>query len=283
MGRNFNIDWKKIYRLSFLDNQTHKKVHSWTFSMRQLVIVSATAVVAILFGIYALIAYTPIRTTIPGYPDGRIKAEMIENAMRIDSLENAIARWNLYAENLSRVLAGEQSLNPDSIKSDRKDAYLRNLSESELARRDSIMRAMVAKEEQFGISEKSERQLPIEGLHFFCPLKGAVSQGFDKALHPGIDITAPTGSVISSVLDGTVIYSGWSDENGYTIHIQHPGDLVSSYKHNRKLLREVGEKVKAGTPVALLGSTGSLSTGDHLHFELWYKGEAVNPAKYIIF
>ena len=88
---------------------------------------------------------------------------------------------------------------------------------------------------------------------------------------------------VMAVLDGTVINAGWSDENGYTIEIQHDNDLISIYKHNQRLLRQTGEKVSAGSTIAIVGNTGALTTGDHLHFELWYKGEAVDPAKYISF
>ena len=109
-----------------------------------------------------------------------------------------------------------------------------------------------------------------------------VSQGYDP-LHPYIDITAPEGAVVKSILDGTVIYSGWSEDAGHTIQIQHTDDIVSIYKHNEKLLKKTGEKVKAGTPIALVGNTGDVSTGTHLHFELWHKGEAVDPLKYIKF
>ena len=86
-----------------------------------------------------------------------------------------------------------------------------------------------------------------------------------------------------SVLDGTVISAGWSDENGYTIQIQHEGNIVSVYKHNQKLMKKSGDKVTAGMPIAIVGNAGTLSTGNHLHFELWHNGEAVDPAKYISF
>ena len=86
-----------------------------------------------------------------------------------------------------------------------------------------------------------------------------------------------------SVLDGTVIFAGWNDEFGYTIQIQHDGDIVTVYKHNQKLLKKTGDRVSAGAPIALLGNTGSLTTGDHLHFEMWYKGEAIDPTQYINF
>ena len=144
-----------------------------------------------------------------------------------------------------------------------------------LAQRDSTLRALVNREEQFGVTDREERSLPIEGLHFFVPLKGVVSQPFDPVLHPFCDISAPAGSVVMAALEGTVVFGGWNDESGYTIAIQHSGDLITIYRNNQKLLRKAGDRVSAGTSIAL--------AGDHLHFELWYKGEALDAAKYIVF
>ena len=154
---------------------------------------------------------------------------------------------------------------------------------AELTLKDSLLRQHVREEEQFGISDRDKRNLPIEGLHFFTPLKGVVSQGYDPAIHPYIDITAPAGSVVKATLDGTVISDGWSEDTGYTIQIQHDGDIISIYRHNEKLLKKTGDKVTAGSPIALVGNTGKLTTGEHLHFELWHKGETVDPAKYMTF
>jgi len=151
-----------------------------------------------------------------------------------------------------------------------------------LARRDSLLRARVTEAEQFEVSGP-RRDLPIEALSFYTPLKGVVSQGFDRTLHPWVDVTAPTGTAVMAVLDGTVVFAGWEEADGYTLAIQHRGDILSVYKRNEKLLKKAGDVVKAGTPVALVGSSGSLTKGDHLRFELWYAGEAVDPAAYISF
>ncbi|EJW96893.1 membrane peptidase [gut metagenome] len=195
-----------------------------------------------------------------------------------------IFKWELYSDNLLRIMNGEKPVRIDSIIAGRK---LKNPKKDNGATkpgaRDSLLRTTVIKEEQFGISEKAKRQLPIEGIHFFTPLKGVVSQGYNKLVHPYIDITAPANSVVKSILDGTVISAGKDEDSGYTIHIQHGNNLVSVYKHNQKLLKKTGDRIQAGTPIALVGNTGKLSTGDHLHFELWYNGEAVDPTKYINF
>jgi murein DD-endopeptidase MepM/ murein hydrolase activator NlpD len=135
----------------------------------------------------------------------------------------------------------------------------------------------------FEIAGRKKRSLPIEGMHFFTPLKGVITQGYDPAMHPYVDIAAPEGTAVNAIADGTVIYTGWSEETGYTIQLQHDSDIISIYKHNNKLIKSIGDKVKAGTPIALVGSTGILSTGPHLHFELWYKGESIDPSNHINF
>ncbi len=271
------------FRLSLVDDQTHK--HLWTvrFNRIEFIVGIISLCVVITAAIYSVIAFTPVRTFIPGYPDAHSKRAAIQTAIKVDSLERIIYRWELYSENLRRVLAGEEPVRADSIIMVSRNPVATMTEQDRYRQSDSIMRRTVAEEEQFEVPAVQKRNLPIEGMHFFVPLKGVVSQGYDKLLHPYIDITAPANSVVMSVLDGTVVSAGWSDDSGYTIQIQHDNDIISIYKHNRKLLKKTGDKVSAGAPVALVGNTGMLSTGDHLHFELWYKGEAVDPTKYINF
>jgi murein DD-endopeptidase MepM/ murein hydrolase activator NlpD len=271
------------FRLAVIDDKTHKHLFNLHFTRTSFFVALVSILVVFTALIYSIIAYTPVRTFIPGYPDAHSKRAAIQNAIRIDSLENVIYRWELYSENLRRVVEGEEPLKIDSIINANRSSEASPEELADMALRDSLLRQHVKEEEQFGISARGKRDLPIEGLHFFTPLKGVVSQGYDPAIHPFIDITAPAGSVVKATMDSTVIYDGWSEEAGYTIQIQHDGDIVSIYKHNEKLLKKTGEKVTAGSPIALVGSTGSLTTGDHLHFELWYKGESVDPTKYINF
>ena len=273
----------KNFRLTLVDDDTHDKVWSKKFTRIGALVTAVTVIVVTIATIFCVIAFTPIRTLIPGYPDARSKHDAIKNAITIDSLENVLTKWELYSENLRRVVDGQEPLKIDSLMEVRKNPAAEAGDSRELAEKDSLLRKEVANEDRFDIKPGSARTLPIEGMHFFTPLKGVVSQGYDKALHPYIDITAPGNSVVMSVLDGTVISAGWNDTEGCTIRIQHEGDIISVYKHNQKLLKETGDKVTAGTPIAVLGGTGSTSDGDHLHFELWHKGEAVDPTKYISF
>ena len=282
---NQNKDNKKIihFRLSLLDAKTHKQLFSIRFNRTGFFVSIVTGLVMLCAAIFSLIAFTPLKTFIPEYPDARTKRAAIQNAIRVDSLESVIYRWELYSENLRRAVEGEEPVNIDSLINIHNREKELSKDPEYVKRQDSLLREEVRTEEMFDISGKDQRKLPIEGMMFFTPLKGVISQGYDAALHPFVDITAPEGSVVSAIADGTVIYEGWSDADGYTLHIQHDGDIVSIYKHNEKLLKRTGDKVKAGSPIALIGNTGSLTTGEHLHFELWYKGETLDPTRYINF
>ena len=272
------------YRLTLVDDDTHDKLWTRKFNKLNILVTAITSVVVLLTALWCLIAFTPLRTFIPGYPDARTKHNAIQNAIRIDSLENVITKWELYSENLRRVVEGEEPLKIDSLMAARKQTReITDKDRAGLAMKDSLLRKEVAAEDKFDVTSGRAKTLPIEGMHFFTPLKGVVSQGYIQGLHPYIDITAPNNSVVMSVLDGTVISAGWTDEEGYTIRIQHDGDIISVYKHNQKLMKKTGDKVSAGTPIAVVGGTGTTADGDHLHFELWHKGEAVDPTKYISF
>ena len=283
MAQQNKVKKTRNFRLTLVDDKTHKHLWSAHFSKVGFIVAIISALVMLSAAVFCVVAYTPVRTFIPGYPDAHSKRAAIQNAIRIDSLENVIYRWELYSENLRRVVEGQETLKIDSLINAAQASRTATADAADLLSKDSLLREVVREEEEFGISARNKRDLPIEGLHFFTPLKGVVSQGYDANIHPYIDITAPAGSVVKATLDGTVIFSGWSEEAGNTIQIQHESDIISIYKHNEKLLKKVGEKVTAGAPIALVGNTGDISTGTHLHFELWHKGETVDPSLYIKF
>ncbi len=274
---------KKIrnFRLSLVDATSHERLWSLRFSRSTFIVSLITAVVIVVVGLFCLIAYTPIRTFIPGYPDARSRRQAVQNSLRIDSLETRILQWELYSENLRRVISGQAPIRMDSLIL-ANEASRSVVDSVYLSYRDSLLRADVTSREQFNVSG-TRRTLPIEALSFFPPVKGVVSRGFDLSVHPWTDITAPSGTPVMAVLDGTVVYTGWDAENGYTLAIQHKGEILSIYKNNQKVLRQSGDVVKGGTPVGMVASSSSLTAGDHLHFELWYDGKPVDPAQYISF
>lgn len=269
------------FRLALIDDTSHQHLFVLRFTRTSLIVTTVSAAVAAVALIFLFIAFTPLRTFIPGYPDARAKRAAIQNAVKVDSLENVIFRWELYTSNLKNVLAGEQGVRIDSIINAISRTSVKGLDLTYLKQQDSTLRDLVAKEEQFGIASHNRRELPIEGVLFFTPVKGVILNGFDSHSHPFLDISAAEGTVVKAALDGTVIHTGWSEDNGYTIFIQHDGDLITAYKNAGSLNKKVGDRVKAGTPIAVLGPAGKAAKSSHLHFELWHNGESIDPTQYL--
>ena len=275
---------KKKYRFSIFNDTTHEEIFAFRAYGVLSVVTLVVAVMLLIASVTLLISFTSLRELIPGYPSAQSRQDLIQNAIKIDSLQNEINIWRLQLANIQRITTGEEPLALDSLLNlSGSNVALEEYNEA-YAKDDSLLRATVLKEEQFTLSARSHKIEQIEGLHFFPPLKGVVTEEYNLGIdHPYMDIAAPENSTVSAILDGTVIYAGWDDNAGYVIQLQHDNNLVSVYKHNSKRLMKTRDKVKAGTPIALVGSTGLLSTAPHLHFELWHKGEAIDPAQYIKF
>jgi murein DD-endopeptidase MepM/ murein hydrolase activator NlpD len=270
------------FRFSIFNDTSHEELFVFRAKGLMFVLSICLAIIFIIASVTILISYTPLREFIPGYPNAQTRKLLVQNALKIDSLERALKLSEYQITNIQKIVTGQK---PEEMELAVKPATSADTTviNSKKVREDSLLRIEVLKQEQLNPTKRKGIE-QIEGLHFFPPVKGIISNGFNAALnHPYLDIATPANSVVCAVLDGTVIQANWNDETGYVIEIQHSNDLVSIYKHNSKLLKKVGDKVTAGTAIALTGSTGSLSTGTHLHFELWHKGTAIDPSKYIKF
>lgn len=282
MGRQNKGQKIKIFRVTISDEHTHKQLFIAKFSRAKMFVVLTTIVVVTFALFFSLIAFTPINTFIPGYPDAHTQRAAIQNAVKIDSLENVIYRWELYSENLRRVIDGREPIKIDSLIKSTATA-ITGLDPLNISKQDSVLRSHVQEAEQFQLSGDKKRKLPLEGIHFFVPLKGVVSQAYDKHSHPYVNISAKANSVVAATLDGTVVLTGWDSEEGYIIQIQHANDILSIYKHNHRLLKKKGDRVSAGTAIAILGTSTAEEGGEHLKFELWHEGETIDPTKYMSF
>ena len=275
MGKKKGINLWERFRFSIIKEKTHEIVLTFKMSRFAAIVGILTAVIVIALGTYCAVAFTPLKTSIPGYPDAHSRRLAIENAIKIDSLESMLTRWELYSNNLLRVFNGEQTLEKDSLLRGNRTRYLKNRSE-EFERKDSLLRSAVASEERFGISGKKRDDMPIDGLHFFTPVKGVVSKKFDALTGDGMEVKTAEGNVVCAVLDGTVVYSSLSGINGYTVVIQHPNNILSVYGHVHQSLKRQGETVSAGSVIAISGP-------DYVQLELWDNGTPTDPEKYIIF
>jgi hypothetical protein len=273
---------KNRYRLIIYNDSTFQTVWSTKLTRINIFILGGLGGLALIFITVLMIAYTPARQLIPGYPSGDVRNMMVRNAILADSLEQQIKIRDHYFENIKALIKGELPEEPEYDV----DTIVRPVNtDLHLYDHDSLFRQNLL-EEQLDLSLQSgeTKQGSIAGIHFFAPLQGMVSQKFNKTTdHYAVDIVGLPNSRISAVMEGTVIFAGWTVETGYVISIQHDNDLVSVYKHNSELLKKMGDHANAGEVIAFMGNTGELTTGPHLHFELWHKGTPLDPEKYIDF
>lgn len=282
-SKNTKKDREKKYLFAILDSDTHE--FKFAFKGTRVAAISAAVGCIVLFctTIFCIIAFTPVRLAIPGYPTYTTKKTALDNAAKVDSLEQRMRIINLQLTNIRKIIAGEAPIPLDSLLSMGKIEDAEAIVLKSENRADSILRMKVDSIEKYNLRATSSNN-GIDGMLFFPPVKGVVTEPYNLASgHPFIDIAVPDNTAARAILDGTVIAAYWSDETGYNIHLQHSHDLISIYKHNTKLLKKVGDKVSAGTTISLAGNTGSLSTGPHLHFELWHKGSPIDPTIYISF
>ena len=213
--------------------------------------------------------------------NSEIRAQVVEDALRADSLQQLVARQNLYIMNIQDIFQGK--VKADTIQSMDSLTNLREDSLMERTQREAEFRKQYEETEKYNLTSITSRP-EADGLIFYRPTRGMISSPFNaEKKHFGTDIAANPGESVLATLDGTVILSTYTAETGYLIEIQHNQDFVSVYKHCGSLLKREGDAVKGGEAIALVGNTGQLSTGPHLHFELWHKGRAVNPESYIVF
>lgn len=279
--QKFYTKLKNQYRLIIYNDTTFQSVWSMKLSRLKVFTVTSLASAIIVVLVILLIATTGLREYIPGYPKAEYRQMLVRNALVVDSLETELHKRDQFFKGIQAIISGEI---PEDVPASESDVPTSKIEFQEY-NHDSIFRdELLAEQLSLSLQGSDEENTGLSQMHFFIPVKGVVTEHFNAVPdHYGIDIVSETNARISSVLDGTVIFSGWTLKTGYVIYIQHEANLVSVYKHNAELLRNIGDKVRAGEAIAIIGNTGELSSGPHLHFELWYEGSAIDPEKFIDF
>lgn len=278
---------KTRYRLIIRAEDSLEEKTSFKLSRLNVIMFVSTALVLGFTAVFFIIGYTSLKQYIPGYGDFNTISKFSELYRKYDSLEHVVENQVFYMDNIRNIYTG-------NIEQYSASAYPKNDSVKVMpksdprkkSREDSLLRLQVESEETFSLatSEDDLSEQKLKNLVFFPPLKGVITEKFNMAEgHYAIDIVAAPNSGIKSIMDGVVIFSDWSIATGFTIIIQHKKNFISVYKHNSAILKSVGQYVRAGEVIAVIGNTGELSSGPHLHFELWYDGNAIDPEKFILF
>lgn len=269
------------YRLVVLNEDTFEERFSLKLSRLNVFVLGGLFSILLIGLTTLLIAFTPIKEYIPGYSSTALKKKATKLTFEADSLKTKLAVLENYITALKPVLTGD--IEPETIDSLRLESQNISIDENELyaTKKDSIFREKIESKDPFPLAENIESRAKIV---FFAPVTGNISQRFDAPeKHFAVDIVAKKGTPVKAIADGTVILSEWTAETGYVITLQHTNKFISVYKHNGSLLKQQGDFVKSGEVIANVGSTGELTTGPHLHFELWNNGYPVNPTNYIDF
>jgi murein DD-endopeptidase MepM/ murein hydrolase activator NlpD len=282
-----------FYRLIIINNDTLEQVGTYRLSLMNLYVAVSSLLVGFALLVASAIIFTPLKRYIPGYGGIGSQRDMFELEGRVDSLEKALVAHQTYAINVRKLLTNDVQREADIPKDKVKAVADSNInvdpSEAEMVIRAGGNSPFDGDEE--ASSKEGAKAIKVQGrndrlenMFLASPLSGQVTLGFSlNKNHYGTDIIAPKNTPIKTVADGFVISSDWTLETGNTIAIQHSNNVVSFYKHNSSLLKKVGDKVKVGEAIAIIGNTGEQTSGPHLHFELWKDGRALNPAEYIRF
>lgn len=275
---------KSKYQLVVYNEESLQEAFKFRLSRMNLFTYFGLLIIIISVLVSLLFVFTPFGLLLPSQRNSELSRELFQNAILLDSLKKEIRIRDQYFENIQNIMLGRKINNYDNVQD---TSYRHARLEFTRSKHDSILRQQIEKEEKQNLSvlkNKKTGTVNLKNLHFFVPVKGIVTNGFDPENgHMAIDIVAQPNEPILATLEGTVTLATWSLTEGYIIIIQHNYNIVSIYKHNSSLLKKVGDHVTAGEPIAIIGNTGELSTGPHLHFELWYNGTPINPEDYIAF
>ena len=271
------------YKLVFLNEDTFEERTS--FHLRPLSIFVTVGITIILLIVLTtlLIAFTGLREYIPGYSDVKMKRQLFTLMQRSDSMQAALNARDLYITNIRDIINGNLKSDTSEKKSDM-NVKTENVTSLKKSKEDSLLRNEIESSDKFTLAANTSASTGISSFLFFPPVKGMITNRFNAvSKHFGIDIAGNPNEAVKATLDGTVVLANFTSETGWVIGIQHGNNLFSFYKHNSSLLKKAGDFVKAGEVIAIIGNSGELSTGPHVHFELWSNGSALDPQKYVAF
>ena len=270
------------YRMVLINEDTFEEKFSFKITRLNVFILGGIITILLIIGTTLLIAFTPLREYVPGHSSLKLKKEAASLISKVDSLEGVLEVNNRYITTIKEVLIGDVSalsFDRDSVfetvQLDREVVLIGN------SLNDSLFRLEVEREDKYSFFEEAKKDV---GVVFFAPVSGVISSSYNlKEKHFAVDIVVKGGTPVKAIADGTVVFSEWTVETGHVIIIEHPNGYISIYKHNGTLHKFQGDLVKSGEVIASSGSTGELTTGPHLHFELWNDGYPVNPINFIDF
>lgn len=277
------IDGK--YRLVLMNDETFQEERSFRLLPFNVTATVGAIIMSISLVTILLLVLTPLGRIVPERSNQNIRSQISQIYVQIDSLEQAIDNRDAFILKVKDLVYEkfeyEDSIEDPSNKKTGQDVDVPQKSDELKALMESV-----DNEAELGnlIENTLQKNTDISNMIFMAPIKGMVSDTFAPSRgHYGTDIIAPKGAVIKATQKGTVIVATWSAETGHMLAIQHENNVISFYKHNSSLLKKAGDIIDAGEGIAIIGNTGEMTEGPHLHFEMWFNGQPINAERYIDF
>ena len=267
-------------QLRFYRKENFEQIGSLNLSPRSIYIAVSSIILVLLIFVFALLAFTPLQRLIPRLSSIENANKFIELSNHLEEIEAELEAQTTYNSALRKLLTSNEEI-------DLSDVELININ---IPEETSPSREVITPSREMA-NNTPQKKLNLEigsifddmkEVDFYAPVVGIISADFDPQLeHYGVDIIAPKETPVKAIKDGHIIISEWNIETGYTLGVQHDNNILSFYKHNSALVKEKGDFVKAGEIIAIIGNSGRLTSGPHLHFEIWHNGKPVNPNDYI--
>jgi murein DD-endopeptidase MepM/ murein hydrolase activator NlpD len=266
---------KNRYRLVIINDKTFEDKISFSLTPLNLFVGFSSFIVFFATIIITLIVFTPLKEFIPGYTDTKTKQGVTILIKRTDSLEKALSERDFYYKTVLNILKDETL---DTITEGPPARILESNSKipNKTDKEKRFVEDFENKKDDYNIGKKKSGSNSV--VNFYKPTYGVISKRFDRINHPGIDIVTQPDQPVKAILDGRVVFSGWTKESGHVVILQHAGNLISIYKHNAGILKNYGTFVRAGETISIVGNSGEHTTGPHLHIEVWDKGIPIDPA-----
>ena len=274
------------YRLVLMNDENFQEARSFRLNPLNVGILASMVFFAIAGLVILLMVWTPMGRLVPQKSQDHLNAEIYQVLMQFDSLQKEVAARDAFIVRVKDLVYEkfeyeDDVADPSAQASEGNDAPVPEKSEE-------LRELMASVDSEAELGNLIENTLAptsnISTMIFLAPITGIVSDSFAPSRsHYGTDVIAPKGSLIKATQKGTVLVSTWSADTGHMLAIQHDNNVVSFYKHNASLLKKTGDRVQAGEGIAIIGNTGEMTDGPHLHFELWFNGQPINAQRYIQF
>jgi len=267
---------RRTLKFSVEDPKNFKEV--WSFNSNGFRVISLLILVICILAFLFAYLFSAFYGDISGNDKSIERKKLESQREEIELLTHQIENQERYVNAIKLILSGDVPVSSD----------LDSLYEHGDNLFDSISASQT--ENEIALADKVEDDVRMNTenddltlAYFSSPVVGVISQEYNKKSHPGIDVVTKKDEAVKACLAGTVIYSGYTRKDGYIVILDHSNGFISVYKHNKTVLKKMGEKVRLGDPDSIVGNTGENTDGPHLHFELWFRQSPVNPSDYIKF